>query len=197
MNTPELLMPAGDPQRLSYALAFGADAVYAGVPRYSLRTRENGFSEKNIVEAIKYTHSAGKKIYLAMNIFPHNVKIDGMLDAFCRFSDMGPDAFIVSDVGIISQMRKLRPGATIHLSTQANATNWATVAFYRDMGIKRISPNKSIISKIDSIHNNLMVPLDKISGGLIACIPAPKGIEPYSILRKRIAATAQNAAPSN
>ena len=69
MTIPELLMPAGDRQRLAFALAFGADAVYAGVPRYSLRTRENGFSNANIGEAISYTHSLGKKIYLAMNIF--------------------------------------------------------------------------------------------------------------------------------
>jgi len=131
-------MPAGDLQRLKYACAFGADAVYAGVPRYSLRTRENGFTQENIAEAIQYTHSQGKKIYLAMNIFPHNTKVDGMLDSFCRFADLNPDGFIVTDIGILSQMRKLRPQAAIHLSTQANATNWSAAMFYRDIGVKRI-----------------------------------------------------------
>lgn len=134
----ELLLPAGDMERLKFALAFGADAVYAGVPRYSLRTRENGFDEKSIKEAIDYTHEVGKKIYLAMNIFPHNNKVDGLLDAFCRFYSLNPDGFIVADIGAISKMLKLRPDAAIHLSTQANATNWSAVEFYRDMGVKRV-----------------------------------------------------------
>ncbi len=156
MLTPELLMPAGDMQRLKYALAYGADAVYAGVPRYSLRTRENGFSEKNIQEAIDYTHSQGRKIYLAMNIFPHNTKVDGMLDAFCRFADYRPDAFIVTDIGIIAKMRKLRPDAVIHLSTQANATNWAAVSFYQDLGIKRvIIPRELSLKEIQQIKEKV------------------------------------------
>ena len=150
-------MPAGDMQRLMYACAFGADAVYAGAPRYSLRTRENGFSNyEKIDQAIKYVHSVGKRIYLAMNIFPHNNKIQGMLDDFCKFYDFGPDAFIVTDPGVISKMLKLRPKAKIHLSTQANATNWAAIEFYRDLGIKRIViPRELSLKEITEIHNKV------------------------------------------
>lgn len=157
IKLPELLLPAGDMERLRFACAFGADAVYAGVPRYSLRTRENGFvTPTHIEEAIRYVRSIGKKIYLAMNIFPHNTKVEGMLDAFCAFADMNPDGFIVTDIGIINRMRRLRPNAEIHLSTQANATNWAAVEMYRDLGVKRVViPRELSLKEIAEIHTRV------------------------------------------
>ncbi len=137
--TPELLMPAGNFEKLRFAFAYGADAVYAGVPLYSLRARDNDFKTiESIAEAINYTHSLGKKIYLTMNIYAHNSKIEGFLKTFCETADLNPDGFILTDAGLIGKARKLRPNAIIHLSTQANATNWATVEFWKDQGVKRV-----------------------------------------------------------
>lgn len=138
IKEPELLVPAGNMEKLRFGLAYGADAVYAGAGLFSLRARENEVSDSEVAEAIDYTHSLGKKIYLTMNIYAHNNRVDRFLESFCRYSDLGPDGFIMADAGLIYEALKLRPNATIHLSTQANATNWATVRFWRDMGIKRV-----------------------------------------------------------
>ncbi len=137
-SSPELLMPAGNFEKLKFAFAYGADAVYAGVPVFSLRARENGFNKETIRQAIEYSHKLEKQIYLTMNIYAHNIKIERFLDSFCEMSDLGPDAFIMTDPGLINKALKLRPDSVIHLSTQANATNWATIEFWRDIGVKRI-----------------------------------------------------------
>jgi len=161
MNTqknikPELLMPAGDLEKLKFAFAYGADAVYAGVPIYSLRARENGFTKEKIAEGINYAHSLGKKLYLTMNIFAHNNKVSGFLDSFCDMYDLMPDGFIMSDGGLISQALKLRPNATIHLSTQANTANWASALFWRDLGLKRIILSRELsLKEIAEIHDRV------------------------------------------
>jgi len=131
-------MPAGNFEKMRFAFAYGADAVYAGVPVFSLRARENDFNKGTIAEAIRYAHDLGKQIYLTMNIYAHNIKIPRFLDAFCEMADLAPDGFIMADPGLINRALKLRPGSVIHLSTQANATNWATVEFWRDIGVKRV-----------------------------------------------------------
>lgn len=154
--TPELLMPAGNFEKLRFALAYGADAVYAGVPIFSLRARENDFNKENIIEAIDYTHKLGKQIYLTMNIYAHNMKVDKFLNAFCEMDDLQPDAFIMTDPGLINKALKLRPNTVIHLSTQANATNWSTVEFWRDIGVKRIIlPRELSIFEIATIHEKV------------------------------------------
>ena len=152
----ELLMPAGDPEKMRYAFAYGADAVYAGVPIFSLRARENGFRAESIKEAIKYAHSLGKKIYLTMNIYAHNSRIKPFIDSFCEMADLNPDGFIMSDVGLINQARKLRPNAIIHLSTQANATNWTAVEFWRDLGVQRVVLSRELsLKEIAEIHRRV------------------------------------------
>ncbi len=154
--SPELLMPAGNFEKLRFAFAYGADAVYAGVPIFSLRARENDFTKEIIKEAIEYTHSLGKRIYLTMNIYAHNIKINKFLDAFCEMADMGPDGFIMTDPGLINKSVKLRPESIIHLSTQANATNWATIEFWRDIGVKRIIlPRELSIQEMATIHEKV------------------------------------------
>ncbi|MBN2013119.1 U32 family peptidase C-terminal domain-containing protein [candidate division KSB1 bacterium] len=135
---PELLMPAGNFQKLKFAIAYGADAVYAGVPVFSLRARENGFKRDAIRAAIEYTHKQGKQIYLTMNIYAHNRKVDKFMEMFHEMADMQPDGFIMTDPGLIQLSLQARPETVIHLSTQANATNWATVKFWRDLGVRRI-----------------------------------------------------------
>ena len=101
MKIPELLAPAGDLEKAKFAFAFGADAVYAGVPQFALRTKENKFDTKDIKEIIDYAHSIGKKVYVTINIYPHNNKIEPFLKAMEELVKLKPDAFIVSDPGII------------------------------------------------------------------------------------------------
>ncbi len=137
-SIPELLSPAGNLAKLKYALAYGADAVYAGVPKFSLRTRENDFLKQSLISGIEYTHGLGKKIYLTMNIFAHNLKIDSFFKELDKVAEWNPDALIMADPGLINIALKRVPQIPIHLSTQANATNWTTVEFWRDMGVRRI-----------------------------------------------------------
>ncbi|MCC6220079.1 MAG: U32 family peptidase C-terminal domain-containing protein [Deltaproteobacteria bacterium] len=146
-NSFELVMPAGDMSKLKFAYAYGADAAYAGVPIYSLRARENGFRKESLKEAILLAKRLGKKLFLTMNIFPHNSKIAGFLDLFCEMSELEPDAFIMSDAGLIKQALKLRPNAKIHVSTQANITNWAAAEFWRDCGAKRLILSRELSLK--------------------------------------------------
>lgn len=114
----ELLMPAGDFEKMRYALAFGADAVYLGVPQFSLRARENGFRKRDsVVAAVDYAHRLGKKIYITANILSHNHKVDSFIkytDDFLK--ECRPDAWIMSDPGLIMMMRERHPDQTIHLS---------------------------------------------------------------------------------
>ena len=152
-RAPELLMPAGDMDKLRYAFAYGADAVYAGVPIFSLRARENGFRKDSIIEGIEYAHALGKKIYLTMNIYAHNGKINNFVESFLEMSDLGPDGFIMTDSGLIKECLRLRPEAVVHLSTQANVTNWLDVQFWRDLGVRRIILSRELsIAEIAEMH---------------------------------------------
>ncbi|MCF7823636.1 MAG: U32 family peptidase C-terminal domain-containing protein [Candidatus Marinimicrobia bacterium] len=152
----ELLLPAGNFEKLKYAFAYGADAVYAGVPRYSLRTRENDFRKESLIEAISYTHDLGKKIYLTMNIYAHNTKIKGFMTELERMLQYGPDAIIMSDPGLIAFTRKEFPELEIHLSTQANCTNWASAAFWRDQGVSRVILSRELsLKEITEIHKKV------------------------------------------
>jgi U32 family peptidase len=150
---PELLMPAGNLQKLKFAIAYGADAVYAGVPVFSLRARENGFKMDSIQAAIEFTHQQGKKIYLTMNIYAHNRKVDKFMEMFQAMRELQPDGFIMTDPGVIQLSLQAYPETVIHLSTQANATNWATIKFWRDLGVRRIIlPRELTIEEIADIH---------------------------------------------
>jgi putative protease len=158
MNTElELLMPGGSLEKIKYAIAYGADAVYAGVPRYSLRARENEFFDIDLVkEAIDFVHARGKKIYLTANIYAHNNKINSFMDAMKEMVDLKPDAFIMTDPGLIALTKDKFPEAVIHLSTQANNTNWAQVKFWKDYGIERaILARELRIEEIKEIHEKV------------------------------------------
>lgn len=158
MNTElELLMPGGSLEKIKYAIAYGADAIYAGVPRYSLRARENEFFDIDLIkEAVDYVHSKGKKIYLTANIYAHNNKINGFMDAMKDMVQLKPDAFIMTDPGLIAMTKDKFPEAAIHLSTQANNTNWAQVKFWKDYGIERaILARELRIEEIKEIHEKV------------------------------------------
>lgn len=139
MKNPELLSPAGSLKNMRYAFAYGADAVYAGQPRYSLRVRNNEFSKEHVLaEAIAEAHSLGKLFFLASNVAPHNNKVKTYLRDLEPIIEMGPDALIMSDPGLIMLVRERWPEQVIHLSVQANAVNYATVKFWQNFGVKRI-----------------------------------------------------------
>lgn len=156
MHKPELLLPAGDFEKLKFAFEYGADAVYAGVPMFSLRARENQFKTHGIKEAIDYTHSLGKKIYLTVNIFPHNSKLEPMRRAIEQMAELGPDAFIMADPGVIYFAKEIAPQIPIHLSTQANNINWASAMFWRDQGISRIILSRELsLKEVKLIHEKV------------------------------------------
>ena len=153
---PELLSPAGNFSKLKYALAYGADATYAGIPKFSLRTRENEFREKSLKQAIEYSRNMGKKLYLTLNIFAHNTKINSFMKELERVAEWKPDALIMADPGLINMTLKEYPDIPIHLSTQANVTNWTTVKFWRDMGVERIILSRELqLKEIAEIHKNV------------------------------------------
>ncbi len=141
MNPPlrsELLSPAGTLKSMRYAFAYGADAVYAGQPRYSLRVRNNEFDHANLKLGIDEAHALGKQFYVVVNIAPHNAKLKTFIRDLEPVVAMGPDALIMSDPGLIMLVRQYFPQMTIHLSVQANAVNWATVKFWHQQGVSRV-----------------------------------------------------------
>ncbi len=135
---PELLSPAGTIKNMRYAFAYGADAVYAGQPRYSLRVRNNDFKNENLQKGIDEAHGLGKKFYLASNIAPHNTKVKTYLRDMEPVIAMKPDALIMSDPGLIMMVREAFPEMPVHLSVQANVVNFATVKFWAKQGVERI-----------------------------------------------------------
>ncbi|MCG8610306.1 MAG: tRNA 5-hydroxyuridine modification protein YegQ, partial [Pseudomonadales bacterium] len=135
---PELLSPAGTLKNLKYAFAYGADAVYAGQTRYSLRVRENDFNLANLEQGIQLAHAQGKQFYVASNIAPHNSKIKTYLKDIEPVIAMQPDALIMSDPGLIMLVRDRWPDMPVHLSVQANVVNYAAAKFWGRQGISRI-----------------------------------------------------------
>lgn len=155
MNT-ELLSPAGSLKNLRYAFAYGADAVYAGQPRYSLRVRNNEFDHDNLKIGIDEAHALGKKFYVVVNIQPHNSKLKNFIRDLAPIIAMQPDALIMSDPGLIMMVREHFPEMQIHLSVQANAINWATVKFWKDYGLSRIILSRELsIEEIEEIQTQV------------------------------------------
>jgi len=138
MKHIELLSPAGTIRNMRYAFAFGADAVYAGQPRYSLRVRNNDFMADNLAKGIAEAHQLGKKFFLAANVIPHNAKIKTFVKDIAPIIAMGPDALIMADPGLIMMTREQWPEMPIHLSVQANTVNYASVRFWKSMGVERV-----------------------------------------------------------
>ncbi len=139
MLKPELLSPAGSLKNMRYAFAYGADAVYAGQPRYSLRVRENEFNHlENLAKGVAEAHAMGKQFYIASNLSPHNDKVKTYIRDMHDVMQMKPDALIMSDPGLIMLVREQWPDMPIHLSVQSNAVNWATVKFWQKQGLTRI-----------------------------------------------------------
>ncbi len=151
----ELLAPAGDFEKLRVAIDYGADAVYIGGGDFSLRSSA-GMDIEELQNAVGYVHDNAKKIYMALNIYPHNEDLDGLSMFIEDIKHLDLDAFIVSDPGVISLIKRIIPGAELHLSTQANTTNRLTAKFYESIGIKRIVLGRELsLAEICEIKKDL------------------------------------------
>lgn len=153
---PELLAPAGTLKTMRYAFAYGADAVYAGQPRYSLRVRNNEFDHANLALGIEEAHALGKRFYVVVNIAPHNAKLKTFLKDLAPVIAMAPDALIMSDPGLIMLVRQHFPHMPVHLSVQANTVNWASVQFWQQMGLSRVILSRELsLEEIEEIRQQV------------------------------------------
>ncbi len=152
-TSPELLLPAGSLKHMRYAFAYGADAVYAGQPRYSLRVRNNDFSLENLAAGIHEAHALGKRFFVASNILAHNAKVDTYLRDMEPLLALGPDALIMADPGLIMLVRERWPEIPVHLSVQANTVNYAAVRFWQSLGLKRVILSRELsLDEIEDIR---------------------------------------------
>ena len=152
MNT-ELLSPAGSLKSLRYAIAYGADAIYAGLPRYSLRARNNEFDLDTLARGIELAHRAGKRLYVTANIFAHNAKVASFIDDLAEVVVLRPDALILADPGLLHLARERWPDLPLHLSVQANTVNYAAVRFWQQVGVKRIILSRELaLDEIEAIR---------------------------------------------
>ena len=156
MNTlraPELLLPAGTLDKMRTAYAFGADAVYAGQPRYSLRARNNEFRLEELQIGIQEAHALGKKLFVASNLMPHNAKVKTYMADMQPVIAMQPDALIMADPGLIAMVRERWPEIPVHLSVQANTVNFAAVKFWKSLGLSRIILSRELsLDEIEEIR---------------------------------------------
>ena len=137
MKKPELLAPAGDFEKLQMAIAYGADAVYVGGKQFSLRANAKNFDTEELRRAIAYAHSNNVKIYISVNIFAHNHDFYGLEEHLLTLKEIGADAVIVADLGVFDIARQI-PGLNIHISTQANVTNYNSANLYKKLGASRV-----------------------------------------------------------
>jgi putative protease len=170
MHKMELLAPAGSMDKLKMALLYGADAVYLGGKSFGLRAFSDNFSLEEMKEAVSYAHSLGKHVYVTVNIFPHNADLQGLPAYLQSLAAIPVDAILIADPGIFSMARKLVPELPIHISTQANTTNWASVKFWYDNGAKRVVMAREVSLKdVQEIHDKVPVELEGFVHGAM-CI---------------------------
>jgi U32 family peptidase len=156
MNKAELLAPAGNLKKLKYALTFGADAVYCGLPEFSLRYRINEFDYNDLEKGIKLAHELGKRVYVTVNIYPHKQHLQKLGEHIEKLKPLKPDALIISDPGILSYIKEVWPEVEIHLSTQANCTNWRSAKFWYEQGAQRIIlAREATLKDIQEIHGKV------------------------------------------
>lgn len=157
MDKLELLAPAGDLEKLKTAIQYGADAVYFGGEMFSLRAGAGNLTIDEIREGLEYAHSRGRRCYMTINIYAHNTDIDPLYCYLNEIKDLGIDAYLISDPGIIDMVKEVMPDAEIHLSTQANLTNWRTGKFWTEkMGVQRLVLARELsFREISEIHEKL------------------------------------------
>ena len=153
---PELLIPAGSLEVLKTAVTFGADAVYIGGEAFGLRAKAKNFSAEDMAEGIRFAHERGVKVYVTANIFAHNRDLEGAKVYFEELKAIGPDALIISDPGMFTLAKQVWPEAEIHISTQANNTNYMTYRFWWELGAKRVvSARELTLAELAEIRANI------------------------------------------
>ena len=156
MNKPELLVPASSLEVLKTAVIFGADAVYIGGEAFGLRAKAKNFSKEDMKEGIAFAHERGVKVYVTANILAHNSDLKGAEEYFKELKEIGPDALIISDPGMFTIAQRVWPDVEIHISTQANNTNYETFLFWHRMGAKRVvSARELSIHEIRQIRDSI------------------------------------------
>lgn len=170
MQKMELLAPAGNMDKLKMALLYGADAVYLGGKSFGLRAFSDNFSLEEMEEAVRYAHGLGKKVHVTVNIFPHNADLKGLPEYLTSLRDIHVDAVLIADPGIFSLARQIVPDLPVHISTQANVTNWASAKFWHDAGAKRVVMAREVSLKdVKAIHDKVPVELEGFVHGAM-CI---------------------------
>lgn len=156
MNKPELILPAGSPEKMEFAFKYGADTVYMGLTGFSMRSRVNDFTPETLAECVKKAHKLGKKVYITTNIYPHNSKIDAFREHIKLLSEVKPDALIVANPGVFTLIKEEYPDAKIHISVQTNSINYRDIEFWRDLGAKRVVlPRELSLDEIREIHEKV------------------------------------------
>ncbi|MCF7955923.1 MAG: U32 family peptidase [Phycisphaerae bacterium] len=157
MNTkPELLAPAGSLEKLKWAVAYGADAVYFGSEFGSLRSFAGNFTFEDAEEGLNYLHARNKKGYVALNIYPFSDEYDKLTETAKTLDNLGADAFIIADLGVLNELKKLNLNADLHISTQANTTSWQTIMAYKELGAKRVNLARELsIDQIKQIQQHV------------------------------------------
>jgi U32 family peptidase len=158
-NKPELLIPAGNLEALKVAVIYGADAVYVGGDMYGLRAKAKNFSMEDMKEGIRFAHNHGRKVYVTANITAHNDDLRGIRQYFTELKAFGvdrPDAMIISDPGVYTIAMEVIPEIDLHISTQANNTNYETYRFWQKLGAKRVvSARELSIEELIDLRNNI------------------------------------------
>lgn len=156
MRKPEILAPAGNLEKLKTAIDFGADAVYLGGSKLNLRAFADNFTNEEMEEGVKYAHTRGKKVYVVLNVFPHNSDLEGLEEYLLQLYKIGIDAILASDPSIIITAKEVVPELEIHLSTQANNVNWRSAKYWYDQGVKRIVLARELsLQEIQEIRERL------------------------------------------
>ncbi len=170
MMKPELLAPAGNMEKMKMALLYGADAVYLGGKAFGLRAFGGNFSQDELAEAVEFAHNLGKKVYVTVNIFPHNSDIAKLPEYLAFLDSIRVDAILVADLGIFTMAKEYAPHVELHISTQANNTNWAAVNAWADLGASRVVLAREMsLAEIHEIREKCSVELEMFVHGAM-CI---------------------------
>ena len=170
IKKPELLAPAGNMEKLKMALIYGADAVYLGGKAFGLRAFGGNFDYDELKEAVDFAHKLGRKVYVTVNIFPHNNDMEKLPEYLAYLNEIKVDAMLIADLGIFTLAKKYAPDTDIHISTQANNTNWVTVNTWADMGASRVVLAREMsLGEIRTIREKCPVELEMFVHGAM-CI---------------------------
>lgn len=152
----ELILPAGDPEKARFAFEYGADAVYLGLAKYSMRKTEVRFTIPEIKSTIEYAHKLGKRVYVTFNIFAHDKHLKTLDSDIKKIAKLGPDAFVIADMGVLKLVKENAPKIPIHVSTQQNTVNAEAVKLWKDFGVKRVILARELsLKEIKKIHKEV------------------------------------------